>query len=433
LRWRNIYKSEGILYNVLVNPCGWAQHIVLKRMELWGKDKVPTDVPLIIAANHPTAFMDPILLAALLDEPMYHMTRGDIFAKPLANMVLRSMNMFPVYRTRDGYGGSRRNQMVFQYVLDKLKEHKTIVIFVEGQHHLSSELLYPQKGIAHLAQYALEQGSDLQNLKILPIGINYLHGDKKWDDVSIVIGDAFDAKDYFQPDTEGDKGAGLLKRIDADLKQLVHHLENKNDQSIFDLGRIMHRSEANHRVLPQVKQHNRANYDLDMALVGRINAKPEAEKEAIRTEAETYTKELEKARITDGEVYRGGARNGLDFWYLVLFFVPFLLGYLGATPIRLLSDWLVKNKVKKPEFTTSVHAGVGILFGALWYGAVAIWGFLSGHPYLIALTLSLPLLGWFVNLYLERASNFFRAGRAKNLPQLGQLQQLRAALRTKLY
>jgi 1-acyl-sn-glycerol-3-phosphate acyltransferase len=401
-------------------------------MELWGKDHVPTGVPLIIAANHPTAFMDPILLAELLDEPMYHMTRGDIFAQPLANLLLRSMNMFPVYRTRDGYGGSKRNQIVFQYVVDKLKEHKTIVIFVEGQHHLSTALLPIQKGIAHLSQYTLEQMPECHNLQILPIGINYRYGDQKWDDVSILIGQPFAAKDYFQPGSEDDKGAGLLKRIDTDLRQLVHHLDNQDDLVLFQLGRDMIRSEENRKVVPQVKQHTRTMFDLEQPLLTRINALQEAEKTELRVLASQYNQSLEKARITDREVYTGGKASMSDLIYLVALFIPFVIGYIGATPIRLLADWLVRNKVAKREFHTSVHAGVGILFGAIWYGIIGVTCLVSGHPYLIALGLSLPLLGWFVNLYLERTRNYLRANRAKKMPQLADLQADRKYIKTKM-
>ena len=197
MHFSQLHKSDGLVYNTLVQPCLWGLHAMMRRIELYGKEKIPIDKPIIIAANHPTAFIDPILLCALLDQPIYNMTRGDIFNHKLASKLLYSCNMFPVYRAKDGYHGPKRNDEVFDYVFNQLAQKKTISVFVEGQHHLDHTVKPAQKGIAIIAQNAYLRIEECKDLEIYPVGINYLEGDKSWDEVSIIIGDPIKVSDFF--------------------------------------------------------------------------------------------------------------------------------------------------------------------------------------------------------------------------------------------
>jgi glycerol-3-phosphate O-acyltransferase / dihydroxyacetone phosphate acyltransferase len=439
LHWRYYYKSDGLLYNILERFCLLAQHVCFRRIETFGKENMPVDSPLLIVANHPTAFMDPILLATLLDEPMYHMTRGDIFEKPLASKLLYSMNMFPVYRARDGYGSSRRNTKVFDYVFEQLKKRKTIVIFVEGQHHLDVGLKPLQKGAAAIAQYAYANLPELRDLQILPVGFNYLYGDQKWDDVSVTFGKPFYAKDYLSKEivdhdrdmetTDGD----LMSRIQSDLLELVHHLTDQNDQRLFALGKEMIRTDqSKSSIVPQIKQHTRVTFDQERIIMHRLNTMLNTEKLPMRAAVREYTKSLKAYQITDASVANPRIKMREVVW-LFLFFVPFLVGYIGAMPLRFFTNYLVKNKVKKREFHTSVHLGGGILIGILWYIPLAVLAIFSKQPYTIALALSLPLLGWFVSVYLYRLNSVKYAFRAKNLSNLTDLQTKRTFLKESIW
>lgn len=428
MNWRYIHKSEGLIYNLLVNPCLFAQHACFRRIEIWGKERVPTNQPLIIAANHPTAFMDPILLCALLDQPMYNMTRGDIFEKPWANRLLRSMNMFPVFRAKDGYGSSRRNTAVFEYILEKLSQRKTIVIFVEGEHHLDNQLKPLQKGIAHIAQQAIEKPG-LQDTLILPIGFNYINGAANWDEVGILVGNPFKASDFLIANAPSDEQhQRFLEKIRFDLLGLVHHIDDKESQPIFDLAKVLVKNNRKEPILPQIKHNERSTFDQLQTVQDRIEFLHRNIRDITATYIKNYNYTLQKAEITDAEVEDPSRPGVLGYLFLILGAIPCFIGWVAATPIRKTAKWLIINKIRKPEFYSSVRLGVGVVLGLIWYITLALLSLSSKNPYIIGLGLSLPLLGWFVNIYLEKYRSFWRKSKARNSRHLPELQYQRKGI-----
>jgi 1-acyl-sn-glycerol-3-phosphate acyltransferase len=408
LRTNQLHKSDGLLFNLIEPAVGLALYAMFRRIELHGKEKIPLDKPLLIVANHPTAFMDPLLLCALLDQPLYNMTRGDIFMKPIMSKLLYSCNMFPIYRAKDGFNVPRKNDRVFDYVIKQLKEKKTIVVFAEGLHHLDHQVRPLQKGVVHIAQYAYDNVPELRDLQIIPIGINYHHGDRPWDSVSIVVGDPihpahfYQGNDNIQTDTQMrsvEANQSLLNLIETQLKQVAHHLNDTTDYPVFNLAKDLIRSEIQMPFLPQVKQGTNTTFTYENALVQRLNMLPTDLKADLKAKASIYSKALVKARTDERTMSPHKVSSTILNIRLILGFIPFVLGYLGSLPVRALPLLLSKKPNVKVEFITSILIGVGILIGMAWYPFWAIVSLFSGHPYLIALGLSLPLLGWFSNLY----------------------------------
>ena len=109
------YRKSHFLYDLLI-PFLHLEYRFLFRKIYWHKRRtVPINKPVLIAANHPTAFIDPIFFCMFFDPPVYNMTRGDIFRKPFFRKLLMKLNMFPVYRRRDGFDQRDRNDEVFEF------------------------------------------------------------------------------------------------------------------------------------------------------------------------------------------------------------------------------------------------------------------------------------------------------------------------------
>ena len=77
------HQSTGAVYPFIV-PIGGNSMFYgyMRKVHVHNREGVPSDKPVLIAANHPTAFVDPCLLCTYLDPPIYNMARGDIFQKP---------------------------------------------------------------------------------------------------------------------------------------------------------------------------------------------------------------------------------------------------------------------------------------------------------------------------------------------------------------
>lgn len=126
--------------------------------------------PLLIAANHPNSFLDAIIVSTLFKRPVYSLARGDAFTNSFTTALLRSLNIFPVYRMSEGAENLEQNYQTFDLCRDIFKKNGIVLIFSEGRCINEWKLRPLKKGTARLAISSWQEGIDL---KIIPAGINY--------------------------------------------------------------------------------------------------------------------------------------------------------------------------------------------------------------------------------------------------------------------
>ncbi len=67
------------------------------RMSRIGREHIPAEGPVIIAANH-RSFLDPFVIATMARRPMYYVAKKEIFKRPVAAWILNALGAFPVDR-----------------------------------------------------------------------------------------------------------------------------------------------------------------------------------------------------------------------------------------------------------------------------------------------------------------------------------------------
>lgn len=423
------YQSTGKVYPFIVPIGGYSMFYgFMRKIHVHNHKGVPSDRPVLLAANHPTAFVDPCLLCTFLDPPIYNMTRGDIFQKPFYRKLLESINMFPVFRVRDGYTGRDRNEEVFEYCIDKLKNKRVVTIYVEGEHHLEKRVRPVQKGIARIAFAAYERHR-LDDLQIVPAGCNYVLGDRPRDEVMINIGAPILLKDYwddYQRDPAGTTQQ-LCKDIEKALQSVCYHIAAEGDDLLAERLLTLHRSDHPTPSLPVVIYEGR-RFAGEKAVLDHLNTLPEPEKNALRDRTERYFAALEKAGLEDAALvnHRRGS------WYWLFFFaaglLPWLIGYISSWPLIRLSKYVADTKAKKREFYSSVRIGVGLLAGMPYYLVLILACLFTGEPFWIALGLSLLLLAWFAQFYMDLWKRWRSARRAFESKERKALLSLRAEI-----
>lgn len=422
------HQSTGKVYPYLV-PMG---HLMFRgycrKIHVYNRLGVPSDKPVLLAANHPTAFVDPCLLCTFIDPPIYNMTRGDIFQKPFYRKLMESINMFPVYRVRDGYAGRDRNEEVFEYCIEKLQNRRIVTIYVEGEHHLEKRVRPAQKGIARIAFAAFER-HQLEDLQIIPAGCNYMRGDRPRDEVMMNIGEPIFVKNYwddYQRDSTGTIQR-LCNDIEKSLKSVCYHIENENDDALAERLLALHRSEQPEPPLPVVIYNNR-RFLAEKAVLDGLNILPENEKNTLRERAERYFVALEQAGLDDAALKNPRWGNWLWLGFFIIGLLLYLVGFLSSWPLIRLAKYIADTKAKKREFYSSVRMGVGLLAGMPYYFALFLTSLFTLNPYWIALGLSLPLLGWFAEFYREMWQRWRAARKAASHPKKAELLQLRGAI-----
>ena len=188
-----------MLYQILLFLIRMALKIFCVSIRVHNKKALRQKGPLLIVANHPDSFFDALVIAANCTYPVSFLARGDVFTKPWHNFLLRSLNMMPVYRQREGKEHLHKNQNSFDASVEVLKNGGILLIFIEGTCLNKNEIQPFRKGAARILQQAVAQGV---SPSVLPAVITYngfKHFGKK---IFLMLGFAVPATTFFTSNTE---------------------------------------------------------------------------------------------------------------------------------------------------------------------------------------------------------------------------------------
>src|SRR5713101_5377147 len=122
--------------------------IFYRRLEIHGLERVPRSGPLVIAANHHNALVDPMLLIATIPRRLSALAKASLFANPLIAPFLWLSRAIPVYRRGESAGDATRNEAMFTAASACLRDGGAILIFPEGVSQPEPMLLPLRTGIA---------------------------------------------------------------------------------------------------------------------------------------------------------------------------------------------------------------------------------------------------------------------------------------------
>lgn len=205
-----------------------ALHVYFSKIEIIGEQNVPQKGPFILACNHQNAFLDAIVVGALIPRYLHFLTRSDVFNKR-SEYWLRKFQMMPIYRIRDGFGELGKNKEVFDQCTEIFKHGESILIFSEGMHHGNYYLKKPTKGTARIALDSINKLDD--DLKIIPCGLNYFSHRQPRNKVIMVYGEPISVgefKETYASDAQ-DGLRQLTNRLGEGMKACLVIPENSED------------------------------------------------------------------------------------------------------------------------------------------------------------------------------------------------------------
>lgn len=417
-------KTTAMLYPIVRPLAAIGLRVFYRKIYLTNTARIPRNQPVILAANHPTAFLEPCILACFLQRPLYFLVRGDLFKQAFYAGLLRSLHMLPVYRLKDaGYGKLKENYSTFEACHNALAERKTIMILAEGRTIQEKRLRPLQKGAARIALGALDVHADMAEVYIVPVGVNFTYPDQPRTEVFIDFGEPIRAS-AFLPEYRENANQAMASLTDALRERLEQHIvivENEADDELAEYLHLLDRTARPYRLWPIIER-SASPLEREMRLAAAVNKMDEGMKQEWLAATRAYFGRLGEAGLDDRSVGGRNYATALNAVLLALGWPGYAMGTLWNYLPAWLGYYVSATKVKTLEFKAPVRWAATIatfvLYFLLWLlimAATGAWGSL------LPLVLALFLLGPFALYYGEFAQRF-RLSRA--FRRLSQSQQL---------
>lgn len=154
---------------------------MLLRIEAEGLERIASKGPVIVYFNH-TNFLDPFVVAGIIDREVTVMGKKELFSIPILGQVFRMYGVFPVRRAEGDLAAFRKALMV-------LRNGGLLILAPEGHRSGTGILQRGKPGIMHLA---LRTGAPIQPMVVLgclPIYSNLLR--LRRTPIRVIVGEAY--------------------------------------------------------------------------------------------------------------------------------------------------------------------------------------------------------------------------------------------------
>ena len=209
-----------------------------KRIRVYGLENIPKKGGLLFSPNHQNAFLDPILVGTSCGSEVTSLTRSDVFGGPF-QWFLDALKMLPVYRIRNGFGNLKKNNPIFDHCKELLGNGKKMMMFSEGKHHNEYFLQRLSKGSSRLALQAQEKFPE-SVIYIIPVGINYSHHQRPWQEVHVVYGTPILVSDFLKSYKKNNSVTTNLLRETLEREMQSCLWIPENDASYFKKKKYIH-------------------------------------------------------------------------------------------------------------------------------------------------------------------------------------------------
>ena len=323
----------------------------------------------IFVCNHPSAFIDPLIIANFHNPIIHFMTRSDVF-KPWLKPVTWACHMVPIYRTaEDGSDSAEKNLASFKDAIGILQKKRSLIMFGEGYTDdvFIRSLKTMKKGPARIAFGAMEATNWKEDIKVQTIGVNYSDPTSFNCDLLLSAGPIIHLKDFQKTYEENPNKAAtqLTRELDKNLKDQITYVKDKALAPFVDQIMAITRKGMNHwhrdTRISLVKR-----WENSKATAQRVNDHYKAEDAqwtGLKSELENYFNDQKKEKVNENWVYQYSKSQNknllLRLLFLILLSPVFVLGFAH----NFLAYILVKKLVEKMFRRKVFWSGVKLLLG----------------------------------------------------------------------
>src|SRR5436309_3101642 len=115
-------KTQGtIAYRLVRMMIRLLLWLFYRRIDVVGRERIPPDGGVIVAANHHNSVVDAMLIIATVPRAVTVLANAPLFRHPLVGPLLRMLGAVPVNRRLEAGDDPRRNEGMFTAAIDALR------------------------------------------------------------------------------------------------------------------------------------------------------------------------------------------------------------------------------------------------------------------------------------------------------------------------
>ena len=282
-------RSLGLLAQLLVYEFHRSVNVAFR-------DRLPTDRPVLIVANHGNGFVDPAVVAAVLGRLPRFIAKAALWKVFVARPGLWLAGVIPVYRASDG-DRSSKNTSMFDACHRKLAQGATVAIFPEGTTGDRGGLDRVRSGAARIALGSLPTAPDLV---IVPIGLAYedrveprsravvMFGEP------IVVADHASTQDSSGADPDRDDVRELTATITASLEDVSPSFTSVDERELLRAAAKTEREAADGKSIPSFGEVE--------VVARRLAAAPASARSRVVEAYEQYATRLQLIGLSDSQL-----------------------------------------------------------------------------------------------------------------------------------
>ena len=330
-----------MIYYILRPIVSWALKLYFKKIYISGLENIPKDKAVVFASNHPSAFIEPCLLACFLPIQLHFLVRGDLFSVGWLSWLLKGTNQIPIFRQRDGLDNVRKNFQTQDKVRELFAENKAVLMFPEAHTHENLFLRPLAKGIARFS--FMDHGADCY---IVPIGVNFDRNIPFNSKVSIVIGEPLRVEDYKSQSemVPARQMNSMLTDLTVSMKECLRHIDNEeSEDTILKVYRLL----DNERRIPifPVQSTSREIFNEEKRIASILDESPP---KLGQVQEYLSGKTIEKA----------SKPSLLDLMGMIIFLPLFMVGFCLHILWDRLAKYIVETKAGSHEFRAPIYVAL---------------------------------------------------------------------------
>ncbi|MFD2512786.1 lysophospholipid acyltransferase family protein [Pontibacter locisalis] len=388
--------------------------VFFRKFEVSNRHLIPDQGPLLVVSNHPNTFMDPIVTASLLRQPVFFIAKSTVFGSSFQNWMLRQMHLIPIHRKEDKPDQVVSNEEAFAASFQALEQGRTLLIFPEGNSFNQRRLRKIKTGTARIALGAEAAQPQPIGVKILPVGLNYSDATRFRSDILVNIGEPIAVADYLNAYKQDNQEAviALTEEIRSRMERLIIHTLTDEEDTLARQVETLYKGKLA-AVAPASASAHEHDFILTKAIVKSITHFSQTAPDRVATlkrAISDYMLQLERLRLQDAVLGKSRdtivRKSVLGLLYLVLGMPVYLYGLIHNYIPYIIPSKVARAVTKEEEWYAPIMLTVGIFSFPLFYALEGwlVWKLFTPDFLLFMLyLLSLPVSGFFTLRYWIKA------------------------------